>query len=295
MQIAGREVVDVVLLEHAAKEVDGLVERVDSVERVEVGPQCVENLISRARHVGPRQQKAEERQDLPPNGGAGDVAISDPNRHAVLILDIDAVGEASGECPAQCGCAYRPDAAVRANALEAAGYQTDRRSASRRRAAVDAFAKPSRLAPELSRTKRQRPGCIAAADLTDTDGAVRHVVEHVCESGPQRTSGSMAQPRRRRLDRRAKLIDRSPRHALSSSATRRHLLAPCCLAKLVAPLRQVSRRSCRARSDSDVGRSREPSAAWPRIEPPTSLAATSDERRFIASSCRPRRARKRAD
>ena len=72
MQIAWREVVDVVLLEDPTKEVDGLVQRVDCVERIQVGPEGIEHLVARACHLGLGQEEAEKGQHLTSDGGSGD-------------------------------------------------------------------------------------------------------------------------------------------------------------------------------------------------------------------------------
>ena len=93
VQVAGRQVVDVLLLKDTAEEIDGLVERIDGIERIEIGPQRIENLVARRRQFRPREQKAQESEDLSPNRRARDLSVSDANRHSVLVLDVHPISQ----------------------------------------------------------------------------------------------------------------------------------------------------------------------------------------------------------
>ena len=101
VHITCRRVLAVLGLEHAPKEVDRLVQRVDGRCRVHVGPHCVHHLFPRGGEPGPGQEVAEEREDLSSDRCSRHKLLDQFGSHATEVVNIDTRGAsiARGPCP----------------------------------------------------------------------------------------------------------------------------------------------------------------------------------------------------
>ena len=103
VQVAGRQIVDVSLLEDPAKKIDGLVQGVQSVNRIEFRPESLEHLVPRAGHIRARKKEAQERENLSSNSRSLNAALAHADQHPILILYHDWGGESSRQSMSKVG------------------------------------------------------------------------------------------------------------------------------------------------------------------------------------------------
>jgi hypothetical protein len=104
MEIARRQIIHVPLFKHAPKKVDGLVEGVQGIGRIEFGPQGVKNLVAGARQVGLREEKTEQRENLASDRRPLYETFASLYGNPDLVLDNDAIRELPGESPSEGRC-----------------------------------------------------------------------------------------------------------------------------------------------------------------------------------------------